>query len=115
MDPAIAAIIGAGVGASVGGFFSVWLTKINKKSEEQRHKQELAVQIAIAEYQAHLEKVKHEGGPMLPPQIYFVHAIKFMNEIDISKDPKELAKQIEKITTESKKLSNDLRAKHKKY
>ncbi len=104
MDSALAAIIGAGVGALITGLSAIRITSINKKSEQNRHKRELAVRLAAEEYRASLEQVRLKGGVMPPPQIYFIYALKFMNEIDFSKGPKELAEQIEKMKIEVDEL-----------
>ncbi len=104
MDSALAAIIGAGVGSFVTGLSMVIITCINRKSEERRHKKELAVRLAAEEYREIWKHVGCKGGVMPSPQIYFIYALKFMNEIDFSKGPKELAEQMEKIENEAKEL-----------
>ncbi len=105
MDSATAAIIGAGVGSFVTGLSLVIITCINKKSEERRHKKEIAVQLATVEYRESWEQARRiKKGLMPPPQIYFISALKFMNEIDFSKSPKEIAEQIQKIKIETNEL-----------
>lgn len=107
MDSALAAIIGAGVGSFISGLSMVIITRINKKSEERRHKREVAVRLSTEEYREHFQEARRKGkGVVSPPQIYFIFALKFLNEIDPSKTPEEIAKQFKKINKESKELGD---------
>jgi hypothetical protein len=104
MDPTIAAIVGAGVGAFITGMSTMIITIINKKTEKHRYKSELAVQLATEEYRASWEQARRKGGVMPPPHIYFICALRFMNKINFSKSLKEMAEQYIKIDTEAKEL-----------
>lgn len=105
MGPATAAIVGGIVGAVITGVITIITTLIHTNTEKQRHKREMATQIAMAEYNAAVEIVQSKGGMLPPPQTYIVGALKFIKEVNIDDTPENIALKLEYIRKEGEKLT----------
>jgi len=115
MDPALAAIIGGASGALITGGITIFTTLIHTNTEKQRHKKEIATQIALTEYNAAASIVQRRGGKLPPPQTYIVYSLKFMEDVNYNDPPEKIAKQLKAITKDSKQLTDLMKDNQSEY
>ncbi|EKJ7349147.1 hypothetical protein ACRRUL_003547 [Klebsiella pneumoniae] len=59
------------VSAVVSGLLTLWNAHLQRKAEERKRLAELAMKMAIAEWESHAANIKDVGrGSLLPPEVY---------------------------------------------
>ncbi|MEH4624529.1 hypothetical protein PO369_13090 [Phytobacter diazotrophicus] len=59
------------VSAGVSGLLTLWNAHLQRKAEERKRLADLAMKMAITEWEAHAANIKQVGkGSLLPPEVY---------------------------------------------
>ena len=108
MTTEVALLIGAVAGSVLTCGFTILNNKINKKSEELRHRREIALKLTVEEYKESFAEARRQSKGSMPPiSIYFVAATKVLFEVNFLKSPKEIAQQLYKIAREAEELIDE--------
>ena len=94
MDAAIAALIGAAVGAVPGVLAPLW----TQRAESRRARLKLAVELGKADFEFFKDQVaqKPGGGPVPPVSLYVTYHAEFLAALEHENFGPEAAKEIEK-------------------
>ena len=103
--PELIAVIGTLAGALIGSLSTLFITWLNKKSEERRHVRELVVNAAIESWKQHVSVAvaKNIAVGIMPLDTYIIHMIKFS---ELILDKKINASNIEEKLAEVTKVVN---------
>jgi len=95
MDAAIAALLGAALGAlgSIGG---VWL---QQRHQSSRDRLKLAADLGLADYNQMLERAKTKGGPMPPISLFVAYHIDALDALAKGEFDEERIAEIEERQT----------------
>lgn len=105
-------LIGTLSGVLIGGIVSIFITLINKRSEEQKHKREIIIKAAIESWKESVDLVKLKGGSVEPLDVFIIHLIK-LSEVLLnnkkldSKNIIKLLKEIDEVTDLASEYRNE--------
>jgi hypothetical protein len=80
-DPTAIAV-GAAVGSGITGAFGIVSLWLQRRSDERRQIRELAVQVAIKNWQISYDYAKQKGGSLLPLDVFLVNAVNLVESLD---------------------------------
>jgi hypothetical protein len=86
MDAAVAALIGAGIGAAgaaIGAASSFGAAWLQQRHQTRRERLKLATELAIADWKDFREAtVKRGGGALLPIAVYIAYHVEMLEAMD---------------------------------
>lgn len=82
MDASSAAVIGAIVGSGITGFFGYLAILLQRRSEERRQIRQLAVEVAVKNWQLHIDMAGSDVARIPSLDVYLMHAMKIITIID---------------------------------
>ncbi len=115
MKPEVLAVLGTLAGALIGSISTLFITWLNKKSEERRHLREITVNAAIESWKQHVSVAisKNVRAQIMPLDVYIIHMMKFAEVIldkridssNIEEKLAEVSKVINKAEEYKRKIS----------
>ena len=82
MTAIVAAAIGGGIAAIIGGIFSFWNYHLIRRAEERRQIRGLAVQISLENFKIYKASADQHGGSVPPIDSFLIHAVQLVSAID---------------------------------
>ena len=93
MDAAVAALLGASIGA-VGSLGVMW---IQQRQQTNRERLKLAAELGLADYNGQVELAKKQGGGRLPPMsAYVLYHAAFLDALANGEITPEIVQDIQK-------------------